>query len=178
MSKEESSTRFKKGLIIRNPHRLENQFRIAEELPVFATAEAANAHYMAVKDKYLALLKAFVESNNLMVLDKSPDSLKTLEQLYFAMHENQEFGEDTITAETFETCMHVYYGEVLIANTPGLFWEAKAHFLTENAYYLSVSGELLSIAIRRLKDYHLTPGNKRRQSLYREFKKFNSIYRK
>ena len=171
-----TKVKFNSDLIINKPSKLKNQFDQANELPVFDSQELAEEYYMGWKNSCLDTFCSFLNANDLFAPDYSPESLKKLEGLYYEYYEEQKFNQEIITIEDFEICMSVYFGNVMVNNIESLEWVAEKHFLTDNAYYLAIKNNSMSMRIGRSKDYYNTPNNKRKQSLLREFKKFKSIY--
>ena len=169
-----SEVEFNKNLQFRNINRFSDEFENSKKLPVFKTQEEADEYFIRQKQEGLDIFSHFLNEYKFFKPDYSPESLKSLELLYFDLYENQKFTSDFITIEDFELFMSLYFGEVMVRHSNSFKWGAEKHFLTNNAYYLAITKKLMSIAISRLKDYYNTRNNKTKQSLYRKFKRFSN----
>lgn len=164
---------FNNNLSFRNRNIFLEQFESAKQLPTFDSQEEANRFFINLKDEGLIEFTCFLKKHNFFEPNYAPESLKHLEKLYFQLYEENKFGDDLILIEDFELYMSLYFGEVLVRNTETYSWGGEKHFLTNNAYYLVVRKEWLSMAIARLKNYYNKKNNKTKQSLFREFKSYS-----
>lgn len=170
--KKESEVKLNENLSFKNKGRFAEEFENSKKLPAFESQQEADEYFIKQKDDGLKLFLDFIGTHKYFNPDYSPESLKELELLYFELYENGKFGDSLITREDFELFMSLYYGEVMVKNTV-FEWGAEKHFLTENAYYLSIKKHLMTIAVARRKDFFATKNNKRKQALYRECKRYS-----
>ena len=169
---ENPEVKLNENLSFKNKGRFADEFENSKNLPAFNSQNEANEYFIKQKDNGLDVFINFINEHKYLTPDFSPESLKELELLYFDLYEQSKFGSNLITRVDFEVFMSLYYGEVMVRNTV-FEWGAEKHFLTENAYYLSIRKPQMSIAVARRKDYYATKNNKRRQALYREYKRYS-----
>jgi hypothetical protein len=142
-----------------------------EKLPAFSNQEEAKQHLYAFRDKHLALLAEIAQGHPEFNPDYRPESLKQLEQWYFQLYETNSFQLVGVERETFEICMAMYFGETVVRNT-GAHWIVEGYFLAPEKYELGVRKGLISMMLHRFTDHFREPNNKRRQSLFRRYKKY------
>jgi hypothetical protein len=143
----------------------------AEKLPAFSSLEEAQRSLYAFRDEHLALLVEIAKGQPGFLPDFQPESLKQLEGWYFQLYETDSFQAIGIPRDVFETCMAMYYGETAARNSSGR-WIVEEYFLSPGKYELGVRKGSLTRMLSRFTDHFRTPDNKRRQSLYREYKKY------
>ena len=133
----------------------------AEELPAFANVEEATSALIAEKDSILGAFLANPPAG--MQLDLSPESLKAVEAWYLTT----EHRAPPVRALGF------YFGEVLCRNA-GFAWIVEPYFLDNSRYEIGVRKGLVTLMLTKGVNRVLT-GNKRMQSLYRDFKQYQSV---
>jgi hypothetical protein len=143
----------------------------AENLPAFSSLEEAQRLLFAFRDEHLELLTQAAQQQPELCLDYTPASLKRLETWYFQLWESDSFERIGLTRETFEICMAMYFGGTVVRSA-GAGWIVEQYFLAPGKYELGVRKGSVTRMLRRFSDYYHTPGNRRRQGLYREFKKY------
>jgi hypothetical protein len=142
-----------------------------EGLPEFVNATEAGHYYHFLRDKHLALLFEAASNYPSIHLDYSPESLKQLEQWYFRLYETDSFPAVGIDRETFETCMAMYFGETTMRSAHAQ-WIVESYFLMPNRYEFGVRKGSFTMMLTRFKDHFREPNNKKRDSLFRRYKKY------
>ena len=150
---------------------LEIARKYGAKLPGFQCSEDANIYWSRYRSDHLTLLDHISEYSNSFSPDYCPDSLKTLEKWYFDLYENDSFKLFNIDRSTFESCMAMYLGEVIVRNTEA-DWIVEAFAFVSGKYELGVRKGTYTVMLWRLSDHYQTPNNKRMQSTYRGYKKF------
>jgi hypothetical protein len=152
--------------------------RHAEKLPAFSSLEEAQHQLYTYRDKQLALLAEIAKHTTRFQPDYSPESLKQLEQWYYQLYETGSFQLLGLTRETFETCMAMYFGETAV-RTAGAHWIVEEYFLAPGRYELGLQKESVTMMLlQHCLDHFQTPNNKRRQSLFRDYRKYFSKTRR
>lgn len=145
----------------------------AKTLPSFQSLKEARNYYDKYRNEMLLLMKKIPKRFN---LDFTPDSLKTLEQLYFALVTNNNFSKFLTTKENFEKFMGIYFGEVLVTTCHKTKWIVQEYAFQKNKYELGVKnarGNLIMLTNAFI-NHDKIPHNKRHHKLYREFQKYCS----
>jgi hypothetical protein len=103
--------------------------------------------------------------------DYSPKSLKQLEKWYFQLYETKSFQIIGINRESFETCMAIYFGETAF-RSENARWIVQRYFLAPDKYELGVEKGSISMMLFRFTDHYREPNNKKRESLFRRYRKY------
>src|SRR6266404_1189235 len=140
-----------------------------KSLPDFANYEEAKDYYFSFRERHLELLRQISQRQATFVMDFSPESLKSLEKLYFALHESNLFEDLKTTREEFESCMSVYYGETVVRNCSKASWVVVPFGFLPNKFELMVRSTNCGEGIGRFPDHYRSPGNKGHDSLWRRF---------
>jgi hypothetical protein len=151
---------------------LQVAIQFGQRLPSFAGLAQAREYYFAYRDNHLALLASAAGKQTGFTCDYSPESLKQLEQWYFELYETDSFQVYDLDRERFERCMSMYFGEVAVRNTRGAKWVVQEYVTGHGKYELGVSKGLMTVMLNRFKDHFEEPNNKRKQSIYRRYKKY------
>ncbi len=142
-----------------------------QKLPTFKSQAEAEGHLFAQRDARLSRMVALSEqSGGVFSSDFSPDSLKGLEQWYFALWEADGFGSLGLSREELERCMAIYFCEVAVRNCPQAHWIVQEYAFEPGKYELGVKRGLVSLMRSRFTDHYKQPNNKRRQKIYREYR--------
>ncbi|MEM4204400.1 MAG: hypothetical protein QXS54_10070 [Candidatus Methanomethylicaceae archaeon] len=144
-----------------------------ERLPSFSNLEDAERYWYAFRDKHLAHLLEIARQSPDFHPDYTPESLKQLEHWYFSLCETDSFHFTGTTRETFEVCMAMYFGETVVRNTRAR-WIVQEYFLASGKYELGLQKDSMTIALYRYTEPFLAISNKRKQSLFRAYKKYFS----
>src|SRR6267142_1853896 len=140
---------------------LKAALRFAASLPEFSTYEEAEKFYTDLRERYHHLLRDIATRQSTFVMDFSPESLKTLEKLYFHLQERNLFEDVGTSREAFECCMGFYYGEVVVRNFPGLRWRVQQFGFATNKYELQVVSGRFAEGIGCFRDLFRKPKNRR-----------------
>lgn len=97
--------------------------------------------------------------------------MKKLEAWYFQLWESNSFEKLRINRETFERCMSFYFGEVAHRNS-GAEWIVEEYAFERGKYEIGVRRGLMNFMLGGFADYFETPNNKRRQSIYRQYRQY------
>jgi hypothetical protein len=137
-------------------------------LPSFRSLEEAKVALFKQRDEDLEYLKSQYHE----ALEFSPDSLKTVEAWYFSHFADGAERHGTLVRSRVELALAVYLGEVLVRSDARFQWAVEPFPFTPGTYELTVSRPLVQIGIGGMRDLFARPGNARRQSIYREFKRY------
>jgi hypothetical protein len=94
-----------------------------------------------------------------------------LEKWYFDLRDTDAFRNISIKREIFESCMAVYFGETAVRNSDSE-WTVSGYFMDPNRYHLGVKKKHFTMTLMRFTDYYKEPNNKRREGLFRRYKKY------
>src|SRR5437879_4158101 len=107
-------------------------------LPRYGSQEEAERALFAQRDVLLDRLRAVAPNTASFRFDFAPESLKTLERWYFELHELAAFGKIGLNQETFERCIAVYFGEVIVKNHAEFKWEVREFAFEPGTYEIGV----------------------------------------
>ena len=145
--------------------------KYGSKLPSFQSSEDAHMYWSQYRSDHLALLEEISEQTDSFYPDYDPESLKAIERWYFDLYEHDSFKSQEVDRLTFESCMAMYLGEVIVRNTEA-DWIVEAYAFVSGKYELGVRKGTYTVMLWRLNDHYQTPNNKRKQSIYRDYKKF------
>ncbi len=136
----------------------------AQDLPVFSGHADAEKTLFVQRDTGLEELNTV--SDLAANLDYSPGSLKAVERWFF------ESGQPATTAAGYSVphAIAFYFGEVL-CRTGSFHWVVQEFPFAKGRYEIGVQRPLLSIMLTKGRKLQ-TAGNKRMQSLWREFQSY------
>lgn len=143
--------------------------------PVHNTKQDAEKFYYSLRDKALLDIEKLRSKYPNYNLDFSPDSLKNIEGLYFDLldqHKYSKFSVLGLTLNRMEELLAIYYGQVYVQNT-STNWTVEKDTFVPDRYYLAVKfdNNFMTIECSCKTNHYKMEDNKRRQALYREFKK-------
>lgn len=140
-------------------------------LPSFKSQQEAEKALFGHRDRHLAHLEILARNCPGFECDYQPESLRALERWYFSLHEARAFQQIGVTRQVFETCMAMYFGDVAVRRAAA-HWIVEEYFLAPGKYELGVQRGSTKMMLDRLTDHFAEPNNKRRDRLYRRFKKY------
>jgi hypothetical protein len=143
-----------------------------KKLPSFASQTDAERELYAFRDARLQKLSQVASATEDFELTWTPESLKGIEAWYFELWENNAFEVIGSTREEFEECMAMYFGEVFVRNVSGAKWIVEEYAFESGKYEIGVQKDAIAIMLRRETDHFKTPNNKRRQALWRQYRKY------
>ena len=104
------------------------------------------------------------------------DSLKALEKWYFELWEKDNFASITVSQGTFERMMALYFNEVVVRNKEGAKWTVTEYPFLRGRYELGIECRLMSMmGSGHFINLCTKEGNKRRNFMYREYKRYYDI---
>jgi hypothetical protein len=152
---------------------LEIALQRAETLPSFDSQAEAERVLLQLRDDSRQEILRLAEEQKL-VLDLSPESLKTLERWYFERLQTEGFARFGLTKEQFEQWMGIYLCCVFVENKSQFSWVVQESTFAKGKYEIGVTKGLMTILVGRMRPPSLE-GNKRMQSMYREYQKLASL---
>lgn len=144
-------------------------------LRFFKNSTEAEKMLFSFRDDRLTDLKNILNQNTDLsfAMNFSLESLKAIERLYFWLFEHGEFERRGINRGNFEDGMGIYFGEVIIRNNYSARWIVDKYPFNQNKYQLGIElGLGKFMIVDKCKDLCFREGNKRKQLLYRDYKKY------
>jgi hypothetical protein len=142
-------------------------------LPSFRNQQRAEKYFYSYIEKHLKLLGKLSKKTKEFDMDYTPESLKRIELWYFQLYLGKKFAEISANRQKFERCINVYFGEVVVRNIQGASWVVEEYSFMPGKYEFGVNKDNLTISlIRWFSNLHKYPNNKRKQSIYRRYKKY------
>jgi hypothetical protein len=140
----------------------------------FDNFELAEKYFENVKKNFLEKINKLQDKYKNEKLDFSPESLKTIEKIYFDYYEKDRFNEKDISKNDFIELLGIYNGFVYVINEKAKWKVEKEVFVNDDRYYLGIELNSWNCFIDCSGISHLEKltNNKRRQSMYREYKKY------
>jgi len=139
-------------------------------LPAFGSQREAEVALFRRRD---CALERMIELSELaggaFVADFTPESLKCLERWFFSLSDSEAFSKFSTSRTEMEECMPLYVGEVAARNCPDAKWVVKEYVFESGKYEIGIERGLMTVMYGPMTDLHKRPGNKRRQSMYREY---------
>ena len=145
-----------------------------ERLPSFSDQRSAELALFSRRDELIRQLTAVAGGSTTFSADFSPESLKSLEKWYFELWDTQSFSAVGVERAEFEKCMAMYFGEVMVRNVPEFKWVVDEYAFQPGKYEMGVQKPLSTIMLGRFTDLYSRRNNKRRQSVWREYKQYAS----
>jgi len=139
----------------------------------FLNEESAKKYFNSLRKEVFELVeKLKIEYPN-HKLDYSPESLKLIENIYFDYYDKNKFSEETISKDEFEILLAIYDGNVYVTNGKANWIVEEDAFVRDNRFYLAIKSlnGFLTIDCTKWGNHERRPSNKRRQLIYREYKK-------
>ena len=143
----------------------------AELLPAFDGLAEAEAALYALRDARLALLDRLATTRDDFEPNYQPNSLKPLEQWYFALAASEGFVRLGVAAKIFQECLAMYFFEIAVRNTDAE-WTVQEYAFGPGLYEIGVRRGNLMILGSRRRPRRIDRENKRRQSMWREYQKY------
>ena len=147
-------------------------FEHAAALPSFASLAEAEKFYFKLRNNFRETLNTLAGKNNIP-LDYSPESLKTLEKWFFDLYESGGFKKLGISQKEFEGCMGIYQGYVYTENDPEFKWIVQESSFIKGKFQMGITKGYFALMLGGQANLPILKDNKRRQSMYREYKKYS-----
>lgn len=149
--------------------------KVGQSRMKFDSLKIAETYFENERLIYLQKIKALQEKYINEKLDFSPESLKSIEKIYFDFYENDKFNKEIISKDDFIKLLGIYNGFVYVKNGKAKWKVQKEFFVSDNRYFLGieVNGGFCFIDCSGISHLEKLTNNKRRQSMYREYKKYS-----
>ena len=141
-------------------------------LPSFSDQKTAESELFRQRDKIIREIIDAAGYSDLFAADFRPESLKSLEKWYFILWESDSFDQIGMTREQFERCISMYFGEVIVRNSSEFEWFVDEYAFIPGRYVLGVRKEMVSLTLTRETDLYARRDNKRKQSIWREYRRW------
>ncbi len=122
------------------------------------------------RDQLLRELTASAPASETFSPTFQAESLKNLERWYFELYERNGFAQAGTTRERFERAIAMYVGETAVRSNSEFQWFVSEYPFEPGKYELGIRKPLFAWMLRSFTDLYARPNNKRRQSIWREFK--------
>ena len=142
------------------------------KLTAFAGQAEAEQYFFAYRDALLRKAEEISRFSSSFRADYTVESLKTLEKWYFELWEKDLFSETGITKGEFESMLGMYFGEVVVRNNEAAKWTVNEFPFAKGKFDLYVNKGLCSMSVSGCENWHSRPGNKRKDLLYRNYRKY------
>lgn len=147
---------------------------LGRTLPRYRSQEEAERALFTQRDLLLGRLRTAAAASPSFEFDFTPESLKALERWYFEVRERGTFAEYGLSAETFEGCIAMYLGEVIVRNHGAFRWLVREFPFVPGTYEIGVDRGTLAVMLTRFAEVHTRPNNKKRESIWREYRRWVS----
>ena len=144
--------------------------RHGDDLPRFASYDEAERSLFECRDRSLGLLRAAAVSSEGFRCDFTAESLKALERWYFGLLVENGFASVGLTRSIMEQAMSFYLGQVL-TEASGFEWVVQEYAFKPGAFEIGVRRGLVTMMLTRPSELAARPNNKRRDSLWRMYRK-------
>jgi hypothetical protein len=138
-------------------------------LPRYGSQKEAEQALFGQRDLLLGQLRAAAVASPSFQYDLTPESLKTLERWYFEVRERGPLASSRSSPETFERCLAMYFGAVIVKNEPAFRWVVREFPFVPGTYEIGVDRGPLAVMLTRFGEVHTRPNNRRRDSIWREY---------
>ena len=145
-----------------------------KQLPGFSSQQDAEKSLLTFRDVRLRRIHELARALSRFKPDYTPESLKTMEQLYFKLHQSNSFEKVGSNREEFEECMAIYFGEVFVRNVPNSKWVVEEFAFERGKYEIGVKKGLFTVMLRRFTDHFKEPNNKKQESIWRKFTQYRT----
>jgi hypothetical protein len=143
-----------------------------QQLPAFPDRKSAEIKLFQLRDKLIRQITDAAAGTDLFLADYSPESLKALEKWYFELYDTKSFKKIGLDRKIFEQSMSMYYGEVIVRNNPDFRWYIEEYAFIPGRYEMGVRSKIISLSMGRAADLYARTGNQRKQSLWREYRRW------
>ena len=140
-------------------------------LPQFKSRDEAQRVLYEQRDRELYALRTAAEQSETFVCDYTSESLKGLERWYFSLVESNEFAAVGMARQAMEQAISFYFGQVFVT-VAGFQWVVEEFVFVPGRFQIGVRRGLVTIMVTLPSDIAARPGNKRRESMWREFRKW------
>jgi len=147
---------------------------LGRTLPRYGSQEEAERALFAERDLLLGRLRTAAGASPSFRFDLTPESLKALERWYFEARESGAFARFGVSPEAFERCIAMYLGEVIVRNHAVFRWVVREFPFVPGTYEIGVDRGTLAVMLTRFGQLQTRPNNKKRESIWREYRRWVS----
>ncbi|MCD7034659.1 hypothetical protein LRR81_10435 [Metabacillus sp. GX 13764] len=152
---------------------MENQPHTGEEygknLPDFPNEFTAIAFYYDYRNDQLDLLLDIAGYFDVK-LNFEPDSLINLESLYFHLFRTNGLFDFQLTLEEFESCMSVYFGEIVVRHLKNADWVVSKYPYAEEKYAMGLRrGRFTDYFSNLFEQHYLAAKDELQMMIYQRF---------
>ncbi len=147
---------------------------LGKTLPRYGSLQEAERALFTQRDVLLGQLRTAAAASQSFQCDFTPDSLKALERWYFEVRERESFAAYGVSPETFERCMAMYLGEVIVQNHAAFHWVVREFPFVPGTYEIGVDRGAVAVMLTRWRGLHTRPNNRKRESIWREYHRWVS----
>lgn len=153
--------------------RIDTAGEFGEQLPSFSSLSEATEYFEHYKEAGLETLVRLTVAQPGFAMDYSPQSLKSLEAVYFKLMEANGFSDLGLSQQAFESLMGIYFGAVATRNDPAVHWIVQEFAFVPGKYELGVARGNTTVMVSSLRNLNLMqPERQKRDRLYRMFQRF------
>lgn len=143
------------------------------QLPSFSNLAEATDYFERYRQAGLQALADLIAEKPGFTMDYSPDSLKSLEDVYFNLIETSRFPDLGLSQQAFESLMGIYFAAVATRNARDAHWIVQEFAFAPGRYELGVVRANATVMVTSLRNLNLMqPHRKKRDRLYRMFQRF------
>ena len=139
-------------------------------LPHFQNLLEAEQALLKERDRLLDMLRSVAPGSPDFTFDLSPQSLKSLERWYFSLLERPDWTDRQFDRASLERAIAMYFGAVVVRNCPEFSWTVTEFPFLPGHYEIGIERPLYRRSLTLGLDLAARPNNKRRQSLWRDFR--------
>jgi hypothetical protein len=149
----------------------------AESKPSFNSVKEAEQYYFKWLNNAKKCLNSLAIKHSEYNLNYTLESIKEIELLYFDLLEKKKYKKRSVfglTKSRMEDLISVYCNEVLVKHY-NFKWKVSNYLWYKDKYQLSVVSKNggFSIAAKWVGDHSIRKDNKRKQALFRDYKKYS-----
>jgi hypothetical protein len=141
-----------------------------KRLPHFPSLLEAQQALLIERDRLLDMLRRAAPGLPHFAFDLSPQSLKGLERWYFSLLEKANWTDQQFDRASLERAIAMYFGAVVVHNCPAFSWTVTEFPFLPGRYEIGIERPLYRRSLTLGLDLAARPNNKRRQSLWRDFR--------
>jgi hypothetical protein len=149
---------------------LDTAREFGKQLPHFRNLFEAEHALLGERDRLLAMLGSAASGVPGFTFDLSPESLKGLERWYFGLIEQPEWTARVCDRASLDRAIAMYFGAVVVRNCPEFAWTVTEFPFLPGRYEIGIERPFYRRSLTLGIDLAARPNNKRRQSLWRDFR--------
>lgn len=143
----------------------------AQQLPIFTSLEDAQQSLFDMRDKIYRVICS-IEKQHCLGLDFSPESLKTIEKLYFELLKLDTFDAVGLSQESLEFVLGYYMAFTCVQNNREFKWVVEESPFSAGKYEIGIQKHLFTMMVGPIKHLPKVRNNKLRESRFRDYKQY------